>query len=64
MTVLARRYEQKEKHKKKKKTLKWLSGVPNVQVTPDLYNKIRFTYTWLIEYNLKRYLFLGGGGGN
>ena len=62
MTVLARRYEQKEKQKKK--TLKWLPGVPNVQVTPDLYNKIRFTYTWLIEYNLKRHLFLGGGGGN
>ena len=60
MTVLARRYEQKEKHKKK--TLKWLPGVPNVQVTPDLYNKIRFTYTWLIEYNLKRHLFFRGGG--
>ena len=45
------------------KTLKWLPGVPNVQVTPDLYNKIRFIYTWLIEYNLKGHLFLGGGGG-
>ena len=46
----------------KKKTLKWLPGVPNVQVTPDLYNQIKVIYTWLIEYNLKRHLFLGGGG--
>ena len=61
MTVLVRRYEQKEKHKKK--TLKWLPGVPNVQVTLNLYKELKVIYTWLIKYNLKGHIFLRGGGG-
>ena len=60
MTVLVRRYEQKEKQKK---TLKWLPGVPNVQVTLNIYKKLKVIYTWLIKYNLKGHIFFKGGGG-